>query len=116
VRRSWLCGEDDLTKKSFEHRKLWVEKRILELGTIFACGIYSYAFMSNHLHLVVHMSPQTSNAWTPDDVAARWGEDGCFGGTAARPFERRMAMPSAGQTLPGAHYRALRSKSRCFFQ
>jgi hypothetical protein len=43
----------------------------LELGTIFACGIYSCAVMSNHLHLVGHMSPQTSNVWTPDDVAAR---------------------------------------------
>ena len=72
VRRSWLCGEDELTKKSFEHRKPWVEKRILELGTIFACGIYSYAVMSNHLHLVVHMSPQTSNAWQPEEVATRW--------------------------------------------
>ncbi len=65
VRRSWLCGEDEYTRQSFEHRKPWVEKRILELGDIFACGIYSYAVMSNHLHLVVHMSPQTSNAWTP---------------------------------------------------
>jgi hypothetical protein len=45
VRRSWLteglCGEDEHTCKSFEHRKPWVEKRILELGDIFACGIYS---------------------------------------------------------------------------
>ncbi len=72
VRRSWLCGEDEYTRQSFEHRKPWVEKRILELGDIFACGIYSYAVMSNHLHLVVHMSPQTSNAWTPDEVATRW--------------------------------------------
>jgi len=28
--------------------------------------------MSNHLHIVVHMSPATANAWTPDEVAARW--------------------------------------------
>jgi REP element-mobilizing transposase RayT len=60
VRRSWLCGEDELKKKSYEHRKPSIENRILELGTIFACGIYSYAVMSNHLHLVVHMSPQTT--------------------------------------------------------
>jgi hypothetical protein len=72
VRRSWLCGEDEYTGKSFEHRKPWVEKRILELGDIFACGVYSWAVMSNHLHIVVHMSPQTSNAWTGDEVAARW--------------------------------------------
>lgn len=64
VRRSWLCGFDRYTKKSFEHRKPWVEARILELGEIFACGIYSYAVMSNHLHLVVHMSPATSRDWS----------------------------------------------------
>jgi hypothetical protein len=55
VRRSWLCGDDEYIGKNFEHRKPWVEKRILELGNIFACGIYSWAVMSNHLHIVVHM-------------------------------------------------------------
>jgi REP element-mobilizing transposase RayT len=72
VRRSWLCGFDDYTKKSFEYRKPWVEARILELGEIFACGIYSYAVMSNHLHLVVHMSPATARNWSTLDVATRW--------------------------------------------
>jgi REP element-mobilizing transposase RayT len=72
VRRSWLCGLDKYTRKSFEHRKPWVEKRILELGDIFACGIYSWAVMSNHLHIVVHMSPSTADKWTPDEVASRW--------------------------------------------
>ena len=51
VRRSWLCGFDDYAKKSFEHRKPWVEDRISELGDIFACGICAYAVMSNHYHL-----------------------------------------------------------------
>jgi REP element-mobilizing transposase RayT len=72
VRRSWLCGFDTYTKQSFEHRKPWVEKRILELGEIFACGIYSYAVMSNHLHLVVHMSPSTARHWSAPEVATRW--------------------------------------------
>jgi REP element-mobilizing transposase RayT len=72
VRRSWLCGFDRYLKKSFEHRKPWVEARILELGGIFACGIYSYAVMSNHLHLVVHMSPVTAREWSAPEVATRW--------------------------------------------
>ena len=72
VRRAWLCGFDDYFGKSFEHRKPWVERRILELGDIFACGIYAYAVMSNHYHLVVHMSPATSMAWTAEEVARRW--------------------------------------------
>jgi hypothetical protein len=59
-------------KRSFEHRKPWVEARILELGDIFACGIYSYAVMSNHLHLVVHMSPIAAREWSALEVATRW--------------------------------------------
>jgi hypothetical protein len=72
VRRSWLCGLDDYTNQSFEHRKPWVEARILELGDIFACGIYAWAVMSNHLHLVVHMSPVTARDWSALEVATRW--------------------------------------------
>ena len=60
VRRSWLCGLDNYTGKSFEHRRSWVtilvKARILELGDIFACGVHAWAVMSNHLHIVVHIS------------------------------------------------------------
>ena len=55
VRRSLLCGTKYLGK-SFEHRKSWVEARIIELRNIFACGVHAWAVMSNHLHTVVHMS------------------------------------------------------------
>ena len=72
VRRSWLCGLDKYLGKSFEHRKSWVEARILELGHIFACGVHAWAVMSNHLHIVVHMSPATANTWLPEEVAGRW--------------------------------------------
>ncbi len=74
VRRSWLCGLDKYLGKRFEHRKSWVQTRIFELGNIFACGIYSWAVMSNHLHLVVHMSPSTSLEWSPAEVATRWAK------------------------------------------
>ena len=92
VRRSWLCGEDEYTGRSFEHRKRWVEKRILELGDIFSCGIYAWAVMSNHLHIVVHMSPQTANAWTTEEVANRWVK--------------------LYQALSSPHGRAMRAKSQ----
>lgn len=32
VWRAWLCGFDDYLGKSFEHRKPWVERRILEVA------------------------------------------------------------------------------------
>ena len=65
VRHSWLCGLDKYLGKSYEHRKSWVEARIFELGNIFACGVHAWAVMSNHLHIVVHMSPATANGWLP---------------------------------------------------
>jgi len=72
VRRSWLCGRDSYSNKDFEHRKTWLTKRILELGDIFATGIYAFAVMSNHVHLVLHMHPATANSWSAIDVANRW--------------------------------------------
>ena len=42
VRRCFLCGVDRLTGKDFEYRKTWLSKRILELGDVFATGIYAF--------------------------------------------------------------------------
>ena len=72
VQRSWLCGYDSYSKKEFDHRKAWLKTRILELGDIIATGIYAFAVMSNHVHVVLHMHPATANAWTALEVAARW--------------------------------------------
>jgi REP element-mobilizing transposase RayT len=72
VRRAFLCGEDASTGRSYEHRKQWVEDRLLELADVFAVGIYAYAVMSNHLHVVVYIDPSATLAWSPDEVARRW--------------------------------------------
>ena len=72
VRRSWLCGRDPYNCTDFEHRKAWLRNRILELADIFATGIYAFAVMSNHVHVVLHMHPATANAWSNDEVASRW--------------------------------------------
>jgi len=57
VRRSRLYGFDEYPEKFFDHRKPRGEHRILELGDIFACGIYAHAIIRNHYHLVLHISP-----------------------------------------------------------
>ncbi len=72
VRRSWLCGFDQYSGGTFEHRKVWLKARILELGDIFATGIYAFAVMSNHVHVVLHMHPGSANAWSSEEVARRW--------------------------------------------
>lgn len=72
VRRTYLCGFDRETGESFEHRKSWVEKRILYLANTFSIGVCAYAVMSNHVHLVIHLNKQESSKMSDYNVVARW--------------------------------------------
>ena len=72
VRRALLCGEDAYSGRSYEHRKAWVEERLLALAECFAVGLYAYAVMSNHVHVVLHVDPQAAEAWSDEEVAERW--------------------------------------------
>jgi hypothetical protein len=72
VRRALLCGEDAYTGQSFEHRKAWVEERLLDLARHFAVGVYAYAVMSNHLHVVLCVDPGAAAVWPAEEVARRW--------------------------------------------
>jgi len=72
VRRGWLCGMDVVTGRSYEHRKAWVEERILLLSRIFAVEVYGYAVMSNHYHLVVQVNPRRVTEWSDAEVIQRW--------------------------------------------
>jgi len=70
--RRWLCGEDQGSGRSYEHRRQWVEDSIAELAEVFAVAVWGYAVISNHLHVVVEVIPQVAAVWTADEVAARW--------------------------------------------
>jgi len=72
VRRTFLCGFDKETGQSFEHRRQWIESRILELAKIFSIDVYSYAVMQNHYHLVVYFNPKAPWQWSDSTVAERW--------------------------------------------
>ena len=72
VRRAFLCGIDQYTGRSFEHRKIWVEERIHLVAECFAVAIQAYAVMSNHLHLVLQMDPAHIAAWSDIEVAEHW--------------------------------------------
>ncbi|WP_460313697.1 transposase, partial [Aliiglaciecola aliphaticivorans] len=72
VRRAFLCGEDKLTGKSYEHRRQWVEDRLLFLTTVFAIEVCAYAVMSNHTHVVLHVNSDKAKHWTDKEIARRW--------------------------------------------
>lgn len=72
VRRGFLCGEDPYTGKSYEHRRDWVEQRLLCLVDIFAIEVSAYAVMSNHTHVVVHINYNRAKGWSQQQVIERW--------------------------------------------
>ncbi|GAB2687573.1 transposase [Aliiglaciecola sp. 3_MG-2023] len=72
VRRSFLCGEDEYTGQSYEHRRGWVERRLMHLANVFAIDVCAYAVMSNHTHIVLCVDKQDAATWSPKEVLYRW--------------------------------------------
>lgn len=72
VRRAFLCGHDELTGRSFEHRRDWIVKRLATLSSVFAIDICAYAVMSNHHHLVLRLNPESAETWSTREVLGRW--------------------------------------------
>lgn len=72
VRRAFLCGKDIVTGKSYEHRREWVEKKLLYLSEVFAIDICAYAVMQNHTHIVLHVNSQIAEKWTTMEVISKW--------------------------------------------
>ncbi len=73
VRQAFLC--ETATACSLcdgESRQAWVERRILELAESFAVGIYAWAAMSNHCHIVLLLDPLKPDDWSDEEVAQRW--------------------------------------------
>jgi hypothetical protein len=62
VRRAFLCGTDPVSGQSYEHRRGWLEERILALPQIFAIQVAAYAVMSNHYHVVLFVDSDQANS------------------------------------------------------
>ncbi len=57
---------------SFNHRKQWLEDRILALAQSFAVAVHAYAVMSNHYHVVLETDPLATREWSDEETARRW--------------------------------------------
>jgi REP element-mobilizing transposase RayT len=72
VRRAFLCGNDPVTGRSFNHRKAWIRERLQQLAGIFGIDVLEYAVMSNHFHVVLRNRPDVVESWSDEQVARRW--------------------------------------------
>ncbi|MEZ7206033.1 transposase [Pseudoalteromonas sp. DY56-GL79] len=72
VRRAFLCGEDKFTGKSYEHRRDWVEEKLLMLGSVFCIDICAHAVMSNHTHIVLYVDDKKAKRLSDEAIVMRW--------------------------------------------
>lgn len=72
VRRAFLCGFDSLSKKNYDHRKVWIRTRLQFLASIFAVDVLAFAVMSNHLHVMLRTCLAALNALSDREIAERW--------------------------------------------
>lgn len=91
VRRAFLCGADSITGNSFEHRRQWVEDKLLELAKVFCIDLCAYAVMSNHYHVVLHIHDEQATTLSNIEVIDRWHQ--LFNGSLlSQRFERNEAL------------------------
>ena len=86
VRRAFLCGTDHYSGQSYEHRRDWLESKLLATAEVFAIKLCSYAIMHNHYHVVLHVHSEIATNWTDLEVVTRWHQ--LFKGTW---FSQRFA-------------------------
>ncbi len=76
VRRAFLCGWDPASGRDFEHRRLWIDKRISELALYFGISVISSSVMSNHFHVVPpsrrHPRPAARTGRIARPIVASW--------------------------------------------
>lgn len=72
VRRSFLCGVDSYSGRSYEHRRQWVEDRLYKLVSVFAIELCAFSVMSNHTHLVLRVKREEAKSWGKAEVIERW--------------------------------------------
>ncbi|NVK30768.1 MAG: transposase [Gammaproteobacteria bacterium] len=72
VRRAFLCGYDEFTGRSFDHRKDWIIEQLARLSHAFCIDILAYAIMSNHYHLVLRVNLAELSAQSNQQVVERW--------------------------------------------
>ena len=72
VRRAFLCGYDEYSGKSYQHRRDWVEQQLLRQSQAFCIDVASYAIMSNHYHVIIRVNPELAASLSAEAIMDRW--------------------------------------------
>ena len=72
VRRCYLLGDDPVSGKNYDHRKVMIENQLQRLAGAFGIDLLGFAIMSNHFHLILRSRPDVVAGWDDAEVARRW--------------------------------------------
>ena len=72
VRRAFLCGADPYSGVNYEHRRDWLESKLLLVADTFAIKLCAYAIMNNHYHVVLNVRSDIALSWSKTEVIERW--------------------------------------------
>jgi len=72
VRWCFLRGDDPVTGRNYDHRKVWIDEQIVHQAKHLGIDLLCQAIMSNHLHLVLRSRPGVFRDWNSEWVAHRW--------------------------------------------
>ena len=72
VRRCFLMGDDTVSGKNFDHRKIWIEDILQHFAAQFGIDLLNFSILSNHFHLILRTRPDVVANWDDQEVARRW--------------------------------------------
>ena len=72
VRRCFLIGNDTVSGRNFDHRKVWIEELLQHFAACFGIDLLCYSILSNHYHLILRTRPDVVLQWDDTEVARRW--------------------------------------------
>ncbi len=72
VRRCFLLGDDAVTGRNYDHRKVWIDEQLMHQAKHFGIDLLCQAIMANHIHLILRSRPDVVQQWSNAEVARRW--------------------------------------------
>ncbi|MCG7556165.1 transposase [Pseudoalteromonas sp. Of11M-6] len=112
VRQAYLCGQDIATGRSYEHRRDWVEEKLLALKKTFCIDVCAYAVMNNHTHIVLHVDIQKAKRLTDKAIIIRWHKQ-FKGNWLTHKFIRNEPLSDAERSILDNTINIYRSRITC---